>query len=79
MHIELSLEEPNLPASQESEQQDRPSDTKTISGSQVVCAFARIERERVQKNEPSRSQLMLVSMAAVSMVVTVYFIITLML
>ena len=73
MHVDLSLGEQNNHF-QESEEQSRAEVTQEISGSQVACAFARIEQERIQQSNTSRFQVIAVSMSAVCAVVAVYMV-----
>lgn len=72
MHVELSLNGQNNNA-QESES-PRPEDTQGISGSQVACAFARIEQENNQPSNTNYFQVLAVSMSAVCAVVAVYLV-----
>lgn len=73
MHVELSSDEQNNHP-QESEKQSRPEDAQGITGSQVACAFARIEQEKNPQSNTSRFQVLAVSMSAVSAVVAVYLV-----
>ncbi len=73
MHVELSVDaQDNL--AEQNEEQSRPEDTQRISGSQVACAFASIQKENAQQPDQSRFQVLAVSMSAVFTVVAVYLV-----
>tara|TARA_R110002049_G_scaffold182041_2_gene349675 strand:+ start:94115 stop:94351 length:237 start_codon:yes stop_codon:yes gene_type:complete len=78
MHVELSLDNQNN-LSKESEEQSPAEDTQRISGSQVACAFARIEQGNKSQRTDNRFQVLAVSMSAVSAVVAIYLVFVLVL
>ncbi|MDW3096294.1 MAG: hypothetical protein R8G33_11520 [Gammaproteobacteria bacterium] len=78
MHIELSADDQNNSSNKE-QLLSRPEDTQTISGSQVACAFAHIDQGKVIQNKQSGFQVLMVSMAAVFGMVSIYLIFTLVL
>ncbi len=78
MHIELSVEDQDN-STDEEQLPARPDDTQTISGSQVACAFAHINQEKVIQNKQNGLQVLMVSMSAVFAIVSIYLIFTLVL
>ena len=73
MHVEMSLDNQELESTEES--RPAPSDTQTISGSQVATAFARINEQQSQaEKQISGAQMLGISIASVMSVVLVYMV-----
>ena len=71
MNVEISLSEQNK-HTEESEKRSKPEDTQGVSGSQVACAFARIESEKYKQKSRSRFEVLTVSMLVVSAIAAGY-------
>ena len=78
MHVEMSLEE-NETSEVAPTDDVKPVDTQTISGSQVAAAFARMENEKKNNNKSRNVPTLIVSMAAVMVLVALYFVLVLVL
>ncbi len=76
MHVEMSLDAEAVESPPESDV--KPTDTQTISGSQVAAAFARIEKSD-KENKSGTMQTLVISVAAVLSVVSLYLIFVLVL